>query len=193
MADAITSRVGLVAAGLAVLALLYVLVGPPSRRRRRVRGLVDLVVSLALAAAAAYLIQAYVAKPYRIPTPSMVPTLELRDRIVAARFLYRFTDPKRGDILVLHPNGRGREVIEAPTASTATYVKRLVGLPGEWIRARGGRVSVCTGVRRPTGCHVLREPYVSSRQGSFGPIKIPRDRYFVMGDNRAASYDSVDW
>src|SRR4051794_39607375 len=143
MADAIASRVGLVAAGLAVLVLLYVLVGPPSVRRRRIRGVVDLAVSLALAAAAAYLIQAYVAKPYRIPSPSMVPTLELRDRIVAARFLYRFTDPKRGDVLVVHPNGRGDVVVQAPTVSTQTYVKRLVGMPGEWIQARGGRVSVC--------------------------------------------------
>ena len=60
-----------------------------------------------MAIAIAYCVQAWIVKPYRIPSESMIDTLLLGDRMLAARFLYRFKDPERGDIIVFQPNGQG--------------------------------------------------------------------------------------
>ena len=76
---------------------------------------VELVVVVALAFAAAYLVQWFVVKPYRIPSESMENTLMVGDRVLVARFWYRFSDPERGQIIVFHPPGRGDEVIDKAT------------------------------------------------------------------------------
>jgi signal peptidase I len=174
------------------IVLWVVLAREPRIRRQRLRTALDIVATLLVAGALAWVVQAFVIKPYRIPSASMEQTLLQGDRIVAARFLYRFTDPERGDIVVFHPNGVGTTVKLAPTASTQTFVKRIVGMPGEWIEAKGGRVRICTGPRA-TRCHPLSEPYARGPQAPFGPIKIPAGRYFMMGDNRSQSLDSRAW
>jgi signal peptidase I len=190
----VPSRPLLVAVGIAALGIaLWVLVAPGrSARRQRLRSALDIVLTLLVAGVIAWVVQAFVVKPYRIPSASMERTLLTGDRILAARFLYRFSDPQRGDIVVFHPNGVGSSVESASTVSTKTYVKRLVGLPGEWIQARNGHVSICTRPRA-TRCRRLAEPYVHGLQRPFGPIKIPAERYFMLGDNRSESLDSRTW
>lgn len=162
---------------------------------------VDLVITVAIAVGIAYLVQAFIVKPYRVPSGSMEPTIAIGERIIASRFTYRFEDPSRDQIVVFHPNGAGADVYEADTASDETFVKRLVGMPGEVIGAVGGEVYVCTGegpqegaaIAETEGCRFLDEPFVSSPQDDFGPVRIPDDRYFMMGDNRADSDDSRNW
>jgi signal peptidase I len=170
--------------------------------RFRKHPVVDLIVTVALAVGIAYLVQAFIVKPYRVPSGSMEPTIAIGERIIAARFVYRFTDPQRDQVIVFHPNGEGRDVFDADTASSETFVKRLVGMPGETIGARDGEVFVCDGDTAPSegapieedpGCRVLDEPFVESFQDDFGPVPIPADRYFMMGDNRADSDDSRNW
>jgi signal peptidase I len=154
---------------------------------------VDLLLTLIAAVLIAYGVQRFVVKPYRIPTGSMERTLHARvDRVLAVRFIYRFEDPRRGDILVFHPNGVGGQALYGSHVATVTYIKRLVGLPGEWVQATHGHVQICT---RPAGrdCRTLKEPYVSSQQTDFGPIHVPAGHYFMMGDNREFSDDSRDW
>lgn len=162
---------------------------------------VDLIITVVIAVGIAYLVQAFIVKPYRVPSGSMEPTIAVGERIIAARFAYRFSDPARDEIIVFHPNGQGADVYDTDTASSETFVKRLIGMPGETIGATGGRVYVCTGdgpgegasVQETPGCTFPDEPFVSSPQDDFGPIRIPDNRYFMMGDNRADSDDSRNW
>ena len=158
---------------------------------------IELVVVVALAFSAAYLVQWFVVKPYRIPSESMENTLMVGDRVLVARFWYRFSDVERGQIIVFHPPGRGDEVIDkAPTAAKdLNFIKRVVGLPGEWVGGFRRQVWICP-TRPPDGrtptaaCTALNEPYTSSVQRRFSFQQVPPGRYFVMGDNRDNSDDS---
>jgi signal peptidase I len=154
--------------------------------------IVDLLITLVVAVAIAYGVQRWIVKPYRIPSASMETTLHLGDRVLAARFLYHFTDPQRGDIIVFHPNGTGDTAQAGDHVASVTYIKRLIGLPGDWMRASNGHVQICTGPAGQ-GCKTLKESYVSSTQADFGPIHVPAGHYFMMGDNREFSDDSRDW
>jgi signal peptidase I len=140
-------------------------------------------------------IKHWVVNPYRIPSSSMEPTLDcarpesgcagrFSDRVLACRFCLRFREPRRGDIVVFRT---------PPAAATrcgagGTYVKRVIGLPGELWEERQGHVYING---RP-----ISEPYVHADRRdakTVAPIRIPHGRYFMMGDNRSASCDSRVW
>ena len=161
------------------------------------RTILDWSVTIALAAAFVLAFQAGVAKPYRIPTSSMEPTLHCAkpgafcegrfdDRVIANRLAYRFGDPKRGQIVVFTaPRAAGRC---ARQDGGSTFVKRIVGLSGEMVSERGGVIYI-NGKR-------LVEPYVEpSRRGheSGSWPRVAKDHYFVVGDNRIHSCDSRTW
>jgi signal peptidase I len=140
-------------------------------------------------------VKQWVVNPYRIPSSSMEPTLHcarpayecearFSDRVLACRFCYRIADPKRGDIVVFHTP----PLAAARCGEGGVYVKRLIGLPGEVWEERGGYVYI--------DGHRLDEPYIKApRRDSrtIAPIRIPRGRYFMMGDNRISSCDSRRW
>jgi signal peptidase I len=158
---------------------------------------VELVVVVGLAFAAAYLVQWFVVKPYRIPSESMESTLLVGDRVLVSRFWYRFSDPERGQVIVFHPPGHNDEVIDkaATPANDLNFIKRVVGLPGEWVGGYKRQVWICptepAGRQRPSAsCKALKEPYTSSVQRRFAFQQVPPGRYFVMGDNRDNSDDS---
>jgi signal peptidase I len=175
------------------------------KHRSAVGSLVELVITVAIAIALALLIQAFVVKPYRIPSPSMVPTLQIGQRILVSRLS---TDPGIGDVVVFHPpvgadpinpqcgnrnQGTGfSEACDKPTAqeSTQTFVKRVVGLPGDHLRIVNGKV-YRNGV-------LEKAPYALAC--GEGPncnfpttIVVPPGHYFMMGDNRGESDDSRFW
>src|SRR5881227_3987102 len=166
------------------------------------KGLIELVVTVAVAVALALLIQAFIVKPHRIPSPSMVPTLEIGQRVLANRLI---DHPSVGDIVVFHPpagadpptpvcgdaqQGAGHsQPCDLPTrqASNQTFIKRVVGGPGDTIKIIDGHV-YRNGKRE-------NDSYTLACGG--GPscnfptqIKIPAGDYFMMGDNRGASDDS---
>jgi signal peptidase I len=166
---------------------------PPRLRRLAPRGgIVELLLTVLLALGTAWLFQAYVVKPYRIPSSSMEPTLFPGDRVLVSRFTYARGNPERGDVVVFFPPGRGDEIFAgAKTASDVHFIKRVIGLPGDTIEMRRGRVVVC--VRPRVGCHVLNEPYARPTTDSFAPRLIPQGHYFMLGDNRDNSVDSRVW
>jgi signal peptidase I len=187
--------------------------GAPERPRSalaaiRKNPVVDLVLTVTMAVAIAYAVQLWFVKPYRVPSQSMEQTLHVGDRILAARFLYHLTDPGRGDIIVFHPNGRGSDVFQTDHASSQNYVKRLIGLPNEWVGSSAGKVYICK-TKAPTsalapaktpGCQFLKESYTtsqtgqcSSTTGDFGPRHLGPDQYLMLGDNRQFSEDSRCW
>lgn len=182
---------------------------PPRRRGRfdeHVKPWVELGLVVLLAFAAAWTIQAYVVKPFRIPSESMQHTLEVGDRVLVLRFWYRLQDVERGDVIVFHPPVQpddievgGPEDI-APDSDVldgeTSFIKRVIGLPGEWVGGRGRKVWICSsepprGAEPPTtGCRSLDEPYMLGPTRRFRFRQVPPDRYFVMGDNRDNSEDS---
>ena len=161
------------------------------------RTILDWSVTIALAVAFVLAFQAEVAKPYRIPTSSMEPTLHCAkpgafcegrfdDRVIANRLAYTFGDPKRGQIVVFTAPKSSRTMRTQDGGST--FVKRIVGLPGELVSERVGVIYI-NGKR-------LVEPYVEpSRRGheSGSWPRVANDHYFVLGDNRVHSCDSRAW
>jgi len=166
---------------------------PPSKRSAA-NPFIELIVILAVAFGLAYVVQAWVVKPYRIPTGSMEPTLDVGDRVLVNRLVYRFHGPHRGDIIVFHPPGHGDSAVRgAKTEAGVTYIKRVIGLPGETIQITGGIVTVCKPARQ--NCHALKERYTEGAKTAprYGPYTVPQGDYFVMGDNRGDSLDSRYW
>jgi signal peptidase I len=161
-----------------------------AREQSPFAAIAELIVVIALALGLTWLVQQYVVKSYRIPTGSMRPTVEEGDRVLAARFLP--FDPERGDVIVFHPPGVGDvPQRDARTEASVTFIKRVVGLPGETVQAIGGHVLICRAPR--VACRLLSEPYARSFTDDFGPVSVPRNAYFVLGDNRVSSEDSRIW
>jgi signal peptidase I len=169
------------------------------RLPRRVRIAVDWIVTIVGAVAIVLAIKAWVINPYRIPSSSMesslhcarpAPGCEARfsDRVLANRFIYHFRDPERGDVVVFETPPDAK----AKCGAGGTFVKRIIGLPGErlQIRLRRGAAFVYIGGRR------LEEPYIDHDRRDIGPeetFTVPAGHYFVMGDNRSQSCDSRVW
>jgi len=176
---------------------------PVDRLTRRLpdplRVIVDWVVTIVGAVAIVLLVKAYVVNPYRIPSSSMEPTLHcaqpasgcearFSDRVLANRFIYHLRDPRRGEIVVFETPDAAR----VKCGAGGTFVKRIVGLPGETVEVRlqQGEGYVYVNGRK------LDEPYVKDGRRAvreFGPTKVAKDGYFMMGDNRSSSCDSRDW
>jgi signal peptidase I len=168
--------------------------------------LLELVLIVAVALGLALGIQAFLVKPYRIPSESMVPTLEVGQRVLVNRIGMRFGDPEVGEVVVFHPPrgaeefdeqcGGGRPPEGAPCAeptpdrADVNFIKRVVAGPGDEIAVRDGHV-ILNGRRQ-------REPFAAPCGEGGGcdmpePITVPEDHYFMMGDNRGASDDSRFW
>jgi signal peptidase I len=155
---------------------------------------IDWIVTIAGAIAIVLLIKAYVVNPYRIPSSSMEPTLHcgkpgagclarFSDRVLANRFIYHFRSPHRGEIVVFKTPPDAQEKCGAG----GTFVKRIIGLPGETVRERDGRIFI--------DGRLLRESYVNPQSRDFdsGRWVVPKNSYFMMGDNRSQSCDSRRW
>jgi signal peptidase I len=134
--------------------------------------LVILVVSFVLVFG---FVRPFVVEAFWIPSASMVPTLKYGDRVLVNKFIYRFTEPERGDVIVF----------KSVQDDQQDLIKRVVGVPGDEIAVRGGRLFVNE--------EPQREPYVNKKMPdrSFAaPTTVPENHVFVMGDNRANSQDS---
>ncbi|MGH3012607.1 MAG: signal peptidase I, partial [Gaiellaceae bacterium] len=149
-------------------------------------------MTIAVAVAAVLAIKTWVVNPYRIPSSSMEPTLHCAvpepgceastsDRVLANRFVYRFTDPERGDIVVFETPPEASELCPGPGG---VFVKRLIGRPGDTLEIRDGQLYVDE--------EPVPEDYVYNGEvgDNFGPVTVPEDEYFMMGDNRYQSCDS---
>jgi signal peptidase I len=159
------------------------------------RRLLDWVVTIAVAIAIVLVFETEVAKPYRIPSSSMEPTLHcakpaswcesrFSDRVLVDRLLYRFESPKRGQIVVFRPPAAAARL----GCPGSTFVKRLIGLPGELVSEHNGVVSV--------DGKALHEPYVDPTfrdNTTSGSWRVPAGSYFFMGDDRIHSCDSRTW
>jgi signal peptidase I len=172
---------------------------------RGVRVLLDWVITIAGAILIVLAIKQWVVNPYRIPSSSMEPTLHCAkpapgceanysDRVLANRFVYRYRDPHRGEIIVFNtpPEAAVR------CGEGGTFVKRLVGLPGETVR-EDDQGFIWIKQIGTDAWFKLNEPYIQSARRladtqHFGKTwVVPQGDYFFMGDNRAQSCDSREW
>jgi signal peptidase I len=161
----------------------------------------DTVEAIVVALLLAFVIRAFVVQAFKIPSGSMLETLQIGDHLLVTKFaydlrlpstvfldttdgkvLYTVSDPERGDIIVF----------KYPEDETKDFIKRIIALPGETIEIRDKAVYI--------DGQLLDEPYVRHTKhtmepvrDNFGPYTVPEGRYFVMGDNREASHDSRWW
>jgi signal peptidase I len=176
-------------------------VAQPPTAKRAAR---EVPLLLVTAAVIAFLIKSLVAQAFYIPSESMVPQLQVNDRVVVSRVAYHLHDPNRGDIVVFddprsgaatvggesRPNivvrvvrGLG-EAVGVVQPSTEEFIKRVIALPGETVEGKAGRVYV--------NGQVLYEPYLppGTITSDFAPVVVPAGSLWVMGDNRGNSSDS---
>ncbi len=169
------------------------------------KSVIELVITVAIAVGLALLIQAFIVKPYRIPSASMYPTLHVGQRVLANRLI---NHPSIGDVVVFHPprgadpqpavcgnqnqGGSSQQACDTPTPqqSSQTFIKRVVAGPGDRVYILGGHV-YRNGVKE-------KDSYIAPFGNAQGcnmptPITVPPGDYFMRGDNRGFSDDSRFW
>lgn len=131
----------------------------------------------------AILIRAYVAESRFIPSASMLPTLQIGDRVIVEKLSAYFHPPRPGDIVVFHPPEALQTV---GYAADQAFIKRVIGQPGQVVRVDHGKVYL-------DGQPII-EPYIAEPPNyEWGPWQVPNHTFFVMGDNRNNSNDSHVW
>jgi len=137
--------------------------------------------TIGLSAVLAFGIRTFVAEARYIPSGSMLPTLQINDRLIVDKLGYHFKSPDRGDVVVFSPT----DTLAKQNFHDA-FIKRVIGLPGDKVEVKGGRVFI--------NDQALRENYIAEDpQYQYGPVTVPQDAYLVLGDNRNNSYDSHYW
>jgi len=159
----------------------------------------EVVVLVVTALVIAVVVKSFVAQAFYIPSGSMLPQLQINDRVVVSKVSYRLHDPRRGDIVVFDaPGGEPKDTSALPARalrsviqsiglsapSTDEYIKRVVALPGERVEGHDGRVLV--------DGRALIEPYLPAGvvTTDFAAVIVPPHTLWVMGDNRGNSADS---
>ena len=136
--------------------------------------IVETLDACIFAAVLSLIIITFVVQAFYIPSGSMEPTLMVNDRILVAKFLYRFEPEARGDVIVFR----------YPLNPQRDFVKRVIGLPGNQAQLKEGVVYI-NGQRISEKGYTIKPDY-----GNYGPVTVPRGDYFVLGDNRNNSEDS---
>lgn len=175
--------------------------GEPPKRPGPLSFFRELPVLILIAFGLALLIKTFLVQAFFIPSESMVPTLLVGDRVLVNKLVYKFRDPRRGEVVVFvaEPDTTKRSGIQrffkglteglgARTPPERDFIKRVVGLPGETVSMKDGIVTI----KKADGTSLdLEERYVNEKDMTpFGPFTVPKDSYFLMGDNRPNSSDS---
>jgi signal peptidase I len=191
------------------------------RKKSSTSSVVEFFVIVGVAIGLAFGIQAFLVKPFRIPSPSMVPTLKVGQRVLVNRLGPHFGDPSRGDIVVFKPPRGADPSVDrcgnpsqpadkhpcstpTPDQSSSNFIKRVVALPGDWIEVKRGRVFLAKSATTEPPQSAFKEqnePFINKDGNDSNcqlcnlpkPIQVPPGHFFMMGDNRAESDDSRQW
>lgn len=130
--------------------------------------------TIAIAVVISLFIRTYVAEAMKVPSGSMIPTIQINDHLLVEKLMW-FSELDYEDIVVFYP-----------PSDENKYVKRLIGLPGDTIEVRGGELY--------RNGEIVHEPYINERMTyEFGPVTVPEGNYLFLGDNRNISYDAHLW
>ena len=152
----------------------------PSQEKKKKSPLREAIETIVWSLVIALLIITFVVQSFYIPSSSMEPTLVPGDRVLVAKFYYRFTDPQRGDIIVFR----------YPIDKRKNLIKRVIGLPGEKIKISNGMIYVNG---EPLQGDKFKRTYYDVGFYGEGEKTVPEDSYFVLGDNSENSDDSRFW
>jgi signal peptidase I len=170
---------------------------PQKHRNPVLQFLGELPGLILMAFVLALLIKTFLVQAFFIPSGSMEPTLMPGDRVIVVKVPYYFHDPQRGDVIVFEDPDPSKQPdrgvvggffhwlvqgLGAAPPDNEDFIKRVIGLPGETVWAKGGNVYV-DGVK-------IDEPYLTQKTDDFPKTKVPDGTLFVMGDNRGNSLDS---
>ena len=136
---------------------------------------------LVIISAVVFAIRLYIATPFIVSGASMHPTFADGQYLIVDEVSYRFEIPKRGDVIVFR----------YPQKRTQFFIKRIIGLPGETIKIEDGALTVKN--EAAPGGIVLDEPYLADGTAGTFLVTLAENEYFVLGDNRSASFDSRSW
>ena len=154
---------------------------PPSKQPKL---WVEVVQTIGLSVFLSLGVRQFVAEARVVPTGSMEPTVQINDRLVVEKVSYLFKSPERGDIIVFRAPEQALKMSGATTAEA--YLKRVVGLPGEAVEVRNGKVLI--------NGQIINETYIKAPPNyAWGPKTVPDDQYLVLGDNRNGSLDGHVW
>jgi len=148
--------------------------------RNKFLSFLEVAETVVIAIAAVVLIRVFIAQPFLVRGASMEPTFRNGDYLLVDELTYRLRSPARGEVIVFRD----------PFDADSFYIKRVIGLPGEKVVVKGGRIVVYKGGKKVE----LHEDYIrSSLAGADEEITLGGNEYFVVGDNRGFSFDSRDW
>jgi len=158
----------------------------------------DWTKSLLIALILALFIRAFIVQAYKIPSGSMIPTLLIGDYLLVNKLAYGIKNPVKDDFIYFWKFPKRQEIVvfTYPQNKKLDFIKRVIGLPGDTVQIVNKKVYV--------NGKLLNEPYVQfsdpeiypqeiSPRDNYGPIKVPPEHIFVLGDNRDQSYDSRFW
>ena len=157
------------------------------KKKSKGREIFEFILPIVIAFIVAMLLKTFVFANAIVPTGSMLNTIQEGDRIIASRIEYNFHEPERYDIIIF----KAPDEVAAGN-DDVFYVKRVIGLPGETVTIVNGVVYV---QGKDGKSEQLRDDFITActPTGNFGPYVVPKDSYFVMGDNRESSVDSRYW
>jgi signal peptidase I len=135
-----------------------------------------------IAVGTVFLIRSFLIQPFVVSGASMEPNFSDGNYLLVDEVTYRFREPERGEVVVFR----------YPLNKDLFFIKRIVGMPGEEVSYDHGSIKI-TG---PEGTSIITESYLASENGAvdfFSPVRLGKDQYFVLGDNRSKSFDSRIW
>ena len=143
---------------------------------RVAKEIVEWVLVILVAVLVSFFINNFIIVNATVPSSSMEKTIMTNDRVIGLRLAYIADKPQRGDIIIFR----------FPDDESILYIKRIVGMPGETVNIRDGKVYI--------NGEELDEPYLTvTTEGDYGPYEVPEGHYFMLGDNRNNSADSRFW
>lgn len=154
--------------------------------------------AICIAILLALFIRTFVVQAFKIPSGSMLPTLLIGDHLLVNKFIYGIRVPISGKVLVpiKDPEKGDVVVFKFPKDRSIDYIKRVIGVPGDTVELRNKKVFINGVAVDDPHAHIKTDAILeanASPRDNFGPVLVPEDRIFVMGDNRDNSFDSRFW